>query len=96
MPLRPLVLFFSVFLSVTVAGQPQKSDINIRTNILSWLEPNAGGPVLGMEYFINNKFSIGADAGFIFYNLARSESDKLAKLGVRGKLQEAVYNAMIL
>jgi hypothetical protein len=92
MPLRLLVLFFSVFLSVTAVGQPKKNDINIRTNILSWLEPNAGGPVLGMEYFINNKFSIGADAGFIFYNLARSESDKLANpLGYRVKPEIRYY-----
>jgi hypothetical protein len=68
MPFRLLVLIIFVFLSVAVAGQPQKNDINIRTNILSWLEPNAGGPVLGIEYLINNKFSIGADVGFIFYN----------------------------
>ena len=68
LPLRPLDLFIFVFLSVNASGQPQKNDINLRTNILSWLEPNAGGPVLGFEYFITGKFSIGADAGFIFYN----------------------------
>ena len=65
-------LFFFIFLllfsSEMVSAQPQKSDFYIRTNILSWLEPNAGGPVLGFEYFINGKFSIGADAGIIFYN----------------------------
>lgn len=92
MPLRPLVLFIAVFLSVTAAGQPQKNDINIRTNILSWLEPNAGGPVLGIEYFINNKFSIGTDAGFIFYNLAKSENDNLANpLGYRIKPEIRYY-----
>lgn len=64
----PFLIFLLLFTSVMVTGQPQKSDINIRTNILSWLEPNAGGPVLGFEYFINGKFSIGADAGIIFYN----------------------------
>ena len=76
-----LRLFFLIFLllfsSVMATGQPQKSDFNLRTNILSWLEPNAGGPVLGLEYFINNKFSIGVDAGLIFYNLAKSEGDNL-------------------
>lgn len=92
MPLRPLVLFIFIFLSVTAAGQPQKNDINIRTNILSWLEPNAGGPVLGIEYFINNKFSIGTDAGFIFYNLIKSENDNLANpLGYRIKPEIRYY-----
>ena len=72
------LIFLLLFWAVNVTGQPQKNDINIRTNILSWLEPNAGGPVLGMEYFINKKFSIGADAGLIFYNLAKGENDNLA------------------
>ncbi len=62
------VIGVSLFLGKAVTAQPKKNDINIRTNILSWLEPNAGGPVLGFEYFINGKFSIGADVGFILYN----------------------------
>ena len=67
--LRLLFVFgVSLFLCKAVTAQPKKNDINLRTNILSWLEPNAGGPVLGFEYFINGKFSIGADAGIIFYN----------------------------
>ena len=64
----PFLIFLLLFTSVMVTGQPQKNDINIRTNILSWLEPNAGGPVLGFEYFITKKFSLGSDAGIIFYN----------------------------
>ena len=67
--LRLLFVFgVCLFLGKAVTAQPKSHDINLRTNILSWLEPNAGGPVLGLEYFINGKFSIGADAGFIFYN----------------------------
>ena len=67
--LRLLFVFgVSLFLGKAVKAQPKKNDINLRTNILSWLEPNAGGPVLGFEYFLNGKFSIGADAGIIFYN----------------------------
>lgn len=74
----PFIIFLLLFTSVMVTGQPQKNDINIRTNILSWLEPNAGGPVLGFEYFINYKFSIGTDASLIFYNPVKSEGDNLA------------------
>ena len=73
--------FFFIFMCLILSGakaQPQKKDVNIRTNILSWLEPNAGGPVLGIEYFLNSKFSIGTDAGLIFYNIAKSENNKLA------------------
>lgn len=61
------LIFLLLFASVIVTGQPEKNDINTRTNLLSWLEPNAAGPVFGFEYFINNKFSIGTDAGLIFY-----------------------------
>lgn len=78
MPRFIFIFWISFFLIQAVTAQPKKNDINIRTNILSWLEPNAGGPVLGMEYFINKKFSIGADAGLIFYNLAKGENDNLA------------------
>ena len=73
--------FFSIFMCLILSvakAQPQKNDVNIRTNILSWLEPNAGGPVLGIEYFINNKFSLGADAGFIFYNIVKSKDNNLS------------------
>jgi Protein of unknown function (DUF3575) len=71
------LIFILLFFGVMVNAQPQRNDINIRTNILSWLEPNAGGPVLGLEYFISNKFSIGVDAGLIFYNLVKIEDNDL-------------------
>ena len=76
--IRPLFLIFLLlFTSVIVTGQPKKNDINIRTNILSWVEPNAGGPVLGFEYFINGKFSIGTDAGLIFYTPVKANDINL-------------------
>ncbi len=76
--LRFLFLIFISFFISAAKAQPQKNNINIRTNILSWLEPNAGGPVLGIEYFINNKFSVGADAGLIFYNIVKSKDNNLS------------------
>ena len=71
------IFLMSLFLVQVVTAQPNKSDINLRTNILSWLEPNAGGPVLGFEYFINGKFSIGADAGIILYNPVKNNDNNL-------------------
>ena len=71
------LIFYLVFTSAFVSAQPQKNGINIRTNILSWLEPNAGGPVLGFEYFITKKFSLGADAGIIFYTPVKNNDINL-------------------
>jgi len=75
---RFFFFIFMFFIMSAAEAQPKKNDINIRTNILSWLEPNAGGPVLGIEYFINNKFSIGTDAGLIFYNIVKSKDNNLS------------------
>ncbi|MEO6254547.1 MAG: DUF3575 domain-containing protein [Ferruginibacter sp.] len=86
------VFTLSLFVCFNAKSQPAKGQINIRTNLLSWLEPNAGGPVLGLEYFINKRFSIGTDAGFIFYNIAKSEDDNLANpIGFKIKPEVRYY-----
>jgi hypothetical protein len=92
------IIIVSTFLFVaTVAfAQPQKNDIHLRTNLLSWLEPQNAGPTIGIEYFITSHFTVGTDVGFIFYKTGEIEEgsvdDKLGNpLGYKIKPELRYY-----
>jgi hypothetical protein len=76
---RCIIIFlgFSFFITSKTFAQPQKNDLYLRTNILSLLEPNAGGPSIGLEYFISDYFTLGTDVGVILYNPEKTEANKL-------------------
>jgi hypothetical protein len=83
MQYRRLILLCSLFFILsTVAAQPQKNNIHLRTNLLSLLEPQNGGPTIGIEYFVTSHFTAGTDVGFIFYRIGETEQGSgIDKLG---------------
>lgn len=78
---RLILLCTLLFILSTVAAQPQKNNIHLRTNLLSFLEPQAAGPTIGIEYFLTSHFSVGTDIGFIFYSVGQIGDNNTDNLG---------------
>jgi hypothetical protein len=70
MPFRCLFITgFIFFCAGLTVAQPQKSNIFIRTNLLSLIEPNGNaGPTIGLEFFLTDHLSAGSDVGIVLYN----------------------------
>ena len=63
-----MICFLLSMITSFAAAQPKKGVIYLRTNLLSFLEPDAAGPSFGIEAFVSDHFSIGTDASVIFYD----------------------------
>ncbi|MEQ1553546.1 MAG: DUF3575 domain-containing protein [Ferruginibacter sp.] len=61
-----LVSVIVFFYSNNLIAQIKKNDFYLRTNLLSFIEPDAG-ITLGGEYFLSQHFSLGVDVGVILY-----------------------------
>jgi Protein of unknown function (DUF3575) len=69
------VLIF--FIAGNAWTQPQKNNFFIRTNLLSFIDPYAAGPTMGMEYFLTDHLSLGTDVGIILYDFTKTQNDNL-------------------
>lgn len=74
-----IIISFIFFTGGFVEAQPKKSDVYIRTNVLSLIDPFAAGPTIGGEFFLTDHVSIGTDVGIILYDLRRQRNDNLGK-----------------
>ncbi len=78
MPIRRLfITAFIFFIAARTTAQSKKEEVYIRTNLLSLIEPLAGGPTLGVEYFFADNVSLGSDVGIILYNMGKTQNDNL-------------------
>lgn len=78
MPFRCLIIAGFIFFSAgRTTAQSKKDDVYIRTNLLSLIEPLAGGPTIGLEYFLADHFSLGSDVGIILYDITKTQNDNL-------------------
>ena len=78
MPFRRLIITGIIFfIAGRTTAQSKKDDVYIRTNLLSLIEPLAGGPTLGVEYFLADHFSLGSDVGIILYDITKTQNDNL-------------------
>lgn len=78
MLIRRLIITGFIFFSAGhTTAQSKKNDVYIRTNPLSLIEPLAGGPTFGLEYFLVDHFSLGSDVNIILYNFTKTHYDNL-------------------